>query len=154
MNLNIGLIQVAISLRGRERELGGLYITAQWESLAGRKFEIVCNAPNQKPSKLVVIINNPLADLFIHYTYFCQTLDKSKFTPNILSAKLSYYTVTLHMCISLLLKLNINLPPFYAAKHWLLGYLWPIVLQDVYSIAYSNKRHNIYIQISMARWLN
>ena len=32
-----------------------------------------------KPSKLVVTIDNPLADLFIRQTFFCQTLEKSKF---------------------------------------------------------------------------
>ena len=34
-----------------------------------------------KPSKLVVIINNPLADLLIHQT-FCQMLEKNKFIKN------------------------------------------------------------------------
>ena len=32
-----------------------------------------------KPSKVVVTINNPLADLFIRQTFFHQTLEKSKF---------------------------------------------------------------------------
>ena len=36
-----------------------------------------------KPSK------NPLADLFIHQTFFHQTLEKSKFAPNFLPVKLS-----------------------------------------------------------------
>ena len=31
------------------------------------------------PSKLVVTIDNPLADLFIRQTFFCQTLEKSRF---------------------------------------------------------------------------
>ena len=47
-----------------------------------------------KPSKLVVTINNPLADLFIRQTFFCQTLEKSKF------AKLSRYTVTVIILLS------------------------------------------------------
>ena len=42
-----------------------------------------------KPSKLVVTIDNPLADLLIRQTFFRQTLD----SPNILPAKLSRYTV-------------------------------------------------------------
>ena len=33
-----------------------------------------------KPSKLVVTIDNPLADLFIRQTFFHQTLKKSRFT--------------------------------------------------------------------------
>ena len=33
-----------------------------------------------KPSKLVVTIDNPLADLFIRQTFFRQTLEKSRFT--------------------------------------------------------------------------
>ena len=32
-----------------------------------------------KPSKLVVTIDNPLADLFIRQTFFRQTLEKSRF---------------------------------------------------------------------------
>ena len=32
-----------------------------------------------KSSKLVVIINSPLADLFIRQTFFRQTLEKNKF---------------------------------------------------------------------------
>ena len=32
-----------------------------------------------KPSKLVVTIDNPLADLFIRQTFFCQMLENSKF---------------------------------------------------------------------------
>ena len=32
-----------------------------------------------KPSKLVVTIDNPLANLFIRQTFFCQTLEKSRF---------------------------------------------------------------------------
>ena len=32
-----------------------------------------------KPSKLVVTIDNPLADLFIRQTFFHQTLEKSRF---------------------------------------------------------------------------
>ena len=43
-----------------------------------------------KPSKLIVTIDNPMADLFIRQTFFRQTLD----SPNILPAKLSRYTVT------------------------------------------------------------
>ena len=33
-----------------------------------------------KPSKLVILINNRLGDLFICQTFSCQTLEKSKFT--------------------------------------------------------------------------
>ena len=33
-----------------------------------------------KPSKLVLTINNLLADLLIHQTFFCQMLKKSQFT--------------------------------------------------------------------------
>ena len=40
-----------------------------------------------KPSKLVLTINNLLADLLIHQTCFCQMLEKSKFT------RLPRYTV-------------------------------------------------------------
>ena len=32
-----------------------------------------------KPSKLIVAIDNPLADLFIHQTFFCQMLENSRF---------------------------------------------------------------------------
>ena len=32
-----------------------------------------------KPSKVVIIINNLLVDLFVHQTFFRQTLEKSKF---------------------------------------------------------------------------
>ena len=41
--------------------------------------------------KLLVTINKPLADLFIHQTFFCQMFEKSKF------AKLSCYTVSLEI---------------------------------------------------------
>ena len=47
-----------------------------------------------KPSKLVVTIDNPLADLLIRQTFFRQTLEKVD-SPNILPAKLSRYTVYL-----------------------------------------------------------
>ena len=40
-----------------------------------------------KPSKLVFIINNLLADLLIHQIFFCQMLETSQFT------KLSLHTV-------------------------------------------------------------
>ena len=40
-----------------------------------------------KPSKLVLTINNLLADLLIRQTFFCQMLETSQF------AKLSHYTV-------------------------------------------------------------
>ena len=33
-----------------------------------------------KPSKIVVTIDNPLADLFIRQTFFRQTLEKSRLT--------------------------------------------------------------------------
>ena len=46
-----------------------------------------------KPSKLVVTINNPLADLFICQTISRQMLEKSKFATNILPTKLSCYMV-------------------------------------------------------------
>ena len=48
--------------------------------------EILANLANclqfakLKPSKLVVTIDNPLADLLIRQTFFCQMLEKSKFT--------------------------------------------------------------------------
>ena len=32
-----------------------------------------------KPSKLVVSMNNLVVDLFIHQTFFCKMLEKSKF---------------------------------------------------------------------------
>ena len=42
-----------------------------------------------KPSKVIVTINNPLADLFICQTIFLKRVK----SPNILPAKLSRYTV-------------------------------------------------------------
>ena len=45
-----------------------------------------------KPSKLVVTINNPLADLFIRQTFSAKHLKRVNL-PNILPAKLSCYTV-------------------------------------------------------------
>ena len=53
-----------------------------------------------KPSKVVVTINNPLADLFIRQTFFHQTFEKSKFASNILPTKLSHYTVCYLMVAS------------------------------------------------------
>ena len=47
-----------------------------------------------KPSKLVLSINNLLADLLLHQTVFCQMLEKSQF------AKLSCYTVWGINCLS------------------------------------------------------
>ena len=32
-----------------------------------------------KPSKLIVTIDNPMADLFIRQTFFCQTFENSRF---------------------------------------------------------------------------
>ena len=55
-----------------------------------------------KPSKLVVTISNPLADLFICQTFFWKRIN----SPNTLLAKLSLYAV--HMCV-LVLK-----PSFFA----------------------------------------
>ena len=45
-----------------------------------------------KPSKLVVTINSPLADLFIRQTFFTKCFKRVNL-PNILPAKLSRYTV-------------------------------------------------------------
>ena len=45
-----------------------------------------------KPSKLVVTIDNPLADLFIRQTFSAKRLKRVD-SPNILPAKLSRYTV-------------------------------------------------------------
>ena len=45
-----------------------------------------------KASKVVVTINNPLADLFIHQTFSAKCLKRVN-SPNILPAKLSRYTV-------------------------------------------------------------
>ena len=54
-----------------------------------------------KPSKVVVTINNPLADLSIRQTFSRQMLEKSKlakYSP----AKLSRYTVILFLMLTLL----------------------------------------------------
>ena len=54
-------------------------------SRKGWRGESLANLANRlrftklKPSKVVATINNPLADLSIHQTFFCQTLEKSKF---------------------------------------------------------------------------
>ena len=50
-----------------------------------------------KPSKLVVTIDNPLADLFISQTFSTKCL-KTVNLPNILPAKLSHYTVYAFAC--------------------------------------------------------
>ena len=42
--------------------------------------------------KTIQIINNLLADLLIHQTFFCQMLEKSQFT-KLPPAKLSHYMV-------------------------------------------------------------
>ena len=44
-----------------------------------------------KPSKLIVTIDNPMADLFIRQTFFHQTFENSRFTKR--SAQLSRYMV-------------------------------------------------------------
>ena len=49
-----------------------------------------------KSSKLVVTINKSLADLFICQTFFCQTLEKSKF------AKLSWHMVVASLNVFML----------------------------------------------------
>ena len=45
-----------------------------------------------KPSKLIVTIDNPLADLFIRQTFFRQTLEKRRFVKHS-ACKLSHYMV-------------------------------------------------------------
>ena len=45
-----------------------------------------------KPSKLIVTIDNPLPDLFIRQTFFCQTLENSRFAKHS-ATKLSHYTI-------------------------------------------------------------
>ena len=62
-----------------------------------------------KPSKLVLTINNLLADLLIHQTFFCQVLKTSQF------AKLFHYTVN---CYSTFLVAYIN-SHFHFTALWL-----------------------------------
>ena len=60
-------------------------ITVSWETLANLANRL--QFAKLKPSKLVLTINNLLADLLIRQTFFCQMLETSHF------AKLSHYTV-------------------------------------------------------------
>ena len=65
-----------------------LYLyTVLRESLAGGKVWQFWQFTKLKPSKLVLSINNLLADLLIRQIFFCQMLEKSQF------AKLSSYMV-------------------------------------------------------------
>ena len=56
-----------------------LYVTVYWESLVGEKFGEFGNSSviELKPSKLVLTINNVLADLIIRQIFFHQMLKKS-----------------------------------------------------------------------------
>ena len=49
------------------------------ESLANLVNRLDLQFAKLKPSKLVVTIDNPLADLFIHQTFLRQTFEKSRF---------------------------------------------------------------------------
>ena len=60
-----------------------LYSGKVWLNLANRRW-----FAKLKPSKLLLAINNLLADLLIHQTFFCQILENSQF------AKFSHYTVS------------------------------------------------------------
>ena len=59
------------------------WVTTVWrETLAGETLANLANGPwfaKLKPSKLVLIINNLLADLLIRQTFFCQMLETSQF---------------------------------------------------------------------------
>ena len=50
-----------------------------------------------KPSKLVVTIDNPLADLLIRQTFFRQTLEKSRFAKHSARQTFPLYGITLKL---------------------------------------------------------
>ena len=59
-----------------------------------------------KPSKLVVTINNPLAELFIHRTFFCQKLEKSKFAKH--SPRQTFPLYGSHTCPHVVIDITYN----------------------------------------------
>ena len=72
----------------------------EWESLAEKRLSNLANLANHqqfaksKPSKLVVKIDNLIADLFIYQTFFAKVFIHP-LSPNINAAKLSHYMVLL-----------------------------------------------------------
>ena len=98
------------------------------ESLMGESLMYLANCPwfaKLKPSNYVVLtINNLLADLLPHQTFFCQMLKKSQFpklspcqtfplysiTHNSSASKIVWQLATVRMCIHLPTYLNIHKP--------------------------------------------
>ena len=92
LNLNVSTGQAAqLMCPVAEPKTYNNYIPYERESLANLE-----NRPwftKLKPSKLVLTINNLLADLLIHQTFFCQMFEKSQFAKLFLHQTFPLYTV-------------------------------------------------------------
>ena len=92
-------LRIAKDAPAHSMELLKLYIPYSGKVWRGESLANLANRlrfAKLKPSKLVVTIDNPLADLFIRQTFFRQTLEKSRFAKHSARQTFPLYSIMMH----------------------------------------------------------